>query len=124
LSRYAPEEVSTDEKKQHHFLDGLDGPIEYQMLSHTFSTYSQLVDKAFLLENKRHELQEKKRKFNSQLQFSSSNRPHLTQQLWIQDCSMEQHGNSWQDCLETPKVQEHHPYIQALETHYSSSDID
>jgi hypothetical protein len=29
LSRYAPEEVSTDEKKQHHFLDGLDGPIQY-----------------------------------------------------------------------------------------------
>jgi hypothetical protein len=27
LSRYAPEEVSTDKKKQHHFLDSLDGPI-------------------------------------------------------------------------------------------------
>jgi hypothetical protein len=62
LSRYAPEEVSTDEKKQHHFLDGLDGPTLYQVVAHTFSTFSQLVDKAFLLENKRHELQEKKRK--------------------------------------------------------------
>jgi hypothetical protein len=84
-------------------------------MAHTFSTFSQLVDKAFVLENKNHELQEKKRKFNSQLQLSSNNRPCLIHQPWIRDCPMEQRGNSWQDYLETPKVQEQHPYIQALE---------
>ena len=31
LSRYAPEEVDTDEKRQERFLEGLIGPLNYQL---------------------------------------------------------------------------------------------
>jgi hypothetical protein len=31
LSRYAPEEVDTDEKRQGRFLEGLIGPLNYQL---------------------------------------------------------------------------------------------
>jgi hypothetical protein len=34
LSRYAPEEVDTDEKRQERFLEGLIGPLNYQLQSH------------------------------------------------------------------------------------------
>jgi hypothetical protein len=31
LSRHAPKEVDTDEKRQERFLDGLIGPLNYQL---------------------------------------------------------------------------------------------
>jgi hypothetical protein len=31
LSKYAPEEVAEDERKQERFLEGLIGPLEYQL---------------------------------------------------------------------------------------------
>ena len=31
LSRYTPEEVDTDEKRQEWFLEGLIGPLNYQL---------------------------------------------------------------------------------------------
>jgi hypothetical protein len=31
LSRYASDEVNTDPKRQEHFLDGLIGPLNYQL---------------------------------------------------------------------------------------------
>jgi hypothetical protein len=38
LSRYAPEEVVDDPKKQERFLEGLAGPLHYQLTSHTFQS--------------------------------------------------------------------------------------
>jgi hypothetical protein len=46
LSRYAPEEVDTDEKRQHRFLEGLIGPLNYQLQSHTFPNFQTLLNKA------------------------------------------------------------------------------
>ena len=51
LSRYAPEEGDNDEKKQDHFLEGLSGPLQYQLMSYTFPTFQKLVDKAIGLEH-------------------------------------------------------------------------
>jgi hypothetical protein len=34
LSRYAPEEVDTDDKPQERFLEGLIGPLNYQLQIH------------------------------------------------------------------------------------------
>jgi hypothetical protein len=65
LSRYAPEEVAEDSKKQELFLDGLIGPLQYQLMSHTFPTFQHLVDNAIRLEYKRRELKEQKRKATS-----------------------------------------------------------
>jgi hypothetical protein len=58
LSRYAPDEVNTDPKRQERFLDGLIGPLNYQLQSHTFTDFATLLNKAIGLENKRRELGE------------------------------------------------------------------
>jgi hypothetical protein len=39
LSCYAPEEVGDDTKKQERFLEGLAGPLRYQLTSHTFQSF-------------------------------------------------------------------------------------
>jgi hypothetical protein len=51
LSRYAPGEVNDDEKKHELFLEGLMGPLQYQLISHTFPSFQRLLDKAIALEN-------------------------------------------------------------------------
>jgi hypothetical protein len=76
LSWYAPDEVDTDPKRQECFLDGLIGPLNYELQSHTFPNFETLLDKAIGLESKRRELGERKRKFQSQGQSSNNARPH------------------------------------------------
>jgi hypothetical protein len=39
LSRYAPDEVADDERKQEHFMEGLVGPLQYHLVSHTFPSF-------------------------------------------------------------------------------------
>jgi hypothetical protein len=39
LSRYAPEEVAGDERKQEQFMEGLNGSLQYQLISHTFPSF-------------------------------------------------------------------------------------
>jgi hypothetical protein len=60
LSRYAPDEVNTDPKRQERFLDGLIGPLNYKLQSHTFPDFATLLNKVIGLENKRKEIGEKK----------------------------------------------------------------
>jgi hypothetical protein len=64
LSRYAPRDVEDDEKKQELFLEGLIGPLQYQLISHTFPSFQRLLDKAIAMENKRCEFGEKRRAAN------------------------------------------------------------
>ncbi|CAN6240158.1 unnamed protein product [Urochloa humidicola] len=64
LSRYAPESVDSDEKKQELFLEGLIGPLNYQLTPTTFPTFQSLVDKAIAMEHKRNALGDQKRKFS------------------------------------------------------------
>ena len=63
LSRYAPTKVEDDDKRQELFMKGLNDGFQYQLLSHTFASFQQLVDKALVIENKRREMEDKKRKF-------------------------------------------------------------
>jgi hypothetical protein len=62
LSRYAPEEVADDERKHEQFMEGLIGPLQYQLISHTFPSFQRLLDKARALKHKRVQLGEMKRK--------------------------------------------------------------
>jgi hypothetical protein len=62
LSRYAPDEVADDERKQEHFMEGLVGPLQYQLVAHTFPSFQSLLDKALAVEHKRVQLGEMKRK--------------------------------------------------------------
>ena len=43
-SWYAPTEVEDDEKRQELFIEGLNDGLQYQLLSHTFANFQQLVD--------------------------------------------------------------------------------
>jgi hypothetical protein len=53
LSRYAPGEVDDDEKKKELFLEGSIGPLQYQLMSHSFMFFQKLLDMAIALEHKR-----------------------------------------------------------------------
>jgi hypothetical protein len=65
LSCYAPDQVNTDPKRQERFLDGLIGPLNYQLQSYSFPDFATLLNKVIGLENKLVELGEQKRKFRS-----------------------------------------------------------
>jgi hypothetical protein len=66
LSCYAPEEVDTDEKHQERFLEGLIGPLNYQLQSHKFANFQTLLNKVIGLESKRKEPSDHKRKYQGQ----------------------------------------------------------
>ncbi|CAN6283728.1 unnamed protein product [Urochloa humidicola] len=72
LSRYAPEDVADDEKKQELFLEGLIGPLNYQLTPTTFPNFQSLVEKAIAMEHKRNALGDQKRKFSGSAQFSNN----------------------------------------------------
>ena len=62
LSRYALKEVDNDAKKQKRFLKGLNDGVQLQLMTIVYPNFKTLVDKAILIENKRREMEEKKRK--------------------------------------------------------------
>jgi hypothetical protein len=61
LSRYAPDNVDTNEKKQDWFLNGLNGGLAYALEARDFINFQDMVDKALVLENRRG-IMERKRK--------------------------------------------------------------
>jgi hypothetical protein len=62
LSRYAPDEVAENERKQEHFIEGLNGPLQYALVAHTFLSLQRLLDKALAIKHKRVQLGDIKRK--------------------------------------------------------------
>jgi hypothetical protein len=62
LSRYAPEDVNMDAKRQYRFLRGLVDPLHYQLMNHTFLTLQHLIDRAIMTERKRLEMEDMKHK--------------------------------------------------------------
>jgi hypothetical protein len=53
LSRYAPDNVDTNEKKKDWFLNGLNDGLAYALEAHDFVNFQDMVDKALVLENQR-----------------------------------------------------------------------
>jgi hypothetical protein len=53
LSRYAPDNVDTDEKKQDWFLNSLNDGLAYVLEARDFVNFQDMVDKAIVLENRR-----------------------------------------------------------------------
>jgi hypothetical protein len=73
LSRHAPNEVDDDdERKQEHFIEGLNGPLHYALVAHTFLSFQRLLDKALAIEHKCVQLGDMKRKAITQGLGSSS----------------------------------------------------
>jgi hypothetical protein len=77
LSRYAPEDVNTNSKRQYRFLKGLVDPLHYQLMNHTFPTFQHLIDRAIMTEKRHKEMEDRKRKISGP-QPRSSNRPHFS----------------------------------------------
>jgi hypothetical protein len=81
LSRYAPDDINTDKKKQDVFLNGLNDDIQFQLLNTDYADFQHMVDKAIVIENKIREMEKDgKRKAPFFGQSSGSNvRPRFTQ---------------------------------------------
>jgi TPP-dependent indolepyruvate ferredoxin oxidoreductase alpha subunit len=67
LSRYALNEVDTDEKKQDYFLNGLNDGLAYALEARDFENFQGMMNKALVLENRRGVI-ERKRKLVRQYQ--------------------------------------------------------
>jgi hypothetical protein len=80
LSRYAPHEVNTDEKKHECFLNDLNDGLAYALEAREYENFQGMVTKALVLENRRG-VMESKCKLVHQHQSSSSSRPHVTTPL-------------------------------------------
>jgi hypothetical protein len=76
LSRYAPHEVDTDEKKQDYFLNGLNDGLTFALEDWDFENFQGMVNKALVQENHKG-LMERKRKLVCQHQLGSSSRPRV-----------------------------------------------
>src|SRR3990170_6955600 len=75
LSRYANDEYMTESKRMEKFLDGLVPSLKCQLVVHTFLDFKTLVDKAIILENEHHDMNEiRKRRMNQSVQVRN-NRP-------------------------------------------------
>jgi hypothetical protein len=57
MSRYALDEVNTNEKKRDAFLNGLNDEIQFQLLNTNYKGFQMMVDKAIIVENKINEKQ-------------------------------------------------------------------
>jgi hypothetical protein len=81
FSRYAPDDISMDEKKQDVFLNGLNDDIQFQLLNTDYVDFQHMVNKAIVIESKIREMEKDgKRKVSFSGQSSGSNvRPHVSQ---------------------------------------------
>jgi hypothetical protein len=57
LSRYAPDDINMDEKKQDVFLNGLNDDIQFQLLNTDYADFQHMVDMAIIVENKIREME-------------------------------------------------------------------
>jgi hypothetical protein len=72
LSRYAPNDVDTDEKRQAWFLSGLNDGLAYALEAHDFMNFQDMVDKALVLENRRGIIERKRKMQHTGTQGSNS----------------------------------------------------
>jgi hypothetical protein len=81
LSRYAPDDINIDEKKQDVFLNVLNDDIQFQLLNTYYADFQHMVDKAIVVGNKIREMEKDgKRKVPFSGQSSGSNvRPRFSQ---------------------------------------------
>jgi hypothetical protein len=81
LSRYAPDDINIDEKKQDMFLNRLNDDTQFQLLNTDYADFQHMIDKAIVIENKIMKIEKHdKRKMPFHRQPSRSNvRPHFSQ---------------------------------------------
>ena len=75
LSRYAPNDIAEDKEKQRRFLKGLYDGLQLQLMSNTYPNFQFLVNHAIVIDDKRKEMEAKKRRLQGQASRSNT-RPH------------------------------------------------
>jgi hypothetical protein len=80
LSRYAPKDINTNEKKHDMLLNGLNDDIQFQLLNTDYADFQHMVGKVIVIENKIKEMEKDgKRKVTFYGQPSGSNiRPRFS----------------------------------------------
>jgi hypothetical protein len=74
LSRYAPNNMDTDEKKQDCFLNGLNDGLAYALEAHDFENFQGRLNKALVLETHRGMMEHKHKKEHQYQQGNASRR--------------------------------------------------
>jgi hypothetical protein len=72
LSHYAPNEVANDANKQRLFLKGLYDSLQLQLISNTYPNYQTLVNRAIVVDNKRTEMDAKRKRLQGQTSGSNT----------------------------------------------------
>jgi hypothetical protein len=81
MSRYAPNDVNTNEKKHDAFLNGLNDEIQFQLLNTNCEDFQKKFDMAIIVENKIKQMEKngkRKTSFSGQ-SLGSNTRPCLPQ---------------------------------------------
>jgi hypothetical protein len=83
LSRYALDDVNTDEKNQNAYLNGLNDEIQFQLLNTDYEDFQRMVDKDIIVKNKIKEMEKNDKRKMSLLGHSSGSntRPRLRQSV-------------------------------------------
>jgi hypothetical protein len=77
LAHYAPDDASTDAKRQSKFMRGLNDEISIQLVAVRFNSYQELLDRVVVVEDKHRRMENHKRKFNHGNDYSVSyQKPH------------------------------------------------
>jgi hypothetical protein len=71
LSRYAPDNVDTDEKKQDWFLNRLNDGLAYALEAHDFINFQDMVGKDLVLKNRRGIMEQKRKMWRTRPQGSN-----------------------------------------------------
>jgi hypothetical protein len=72
LSRYAPNNKDTNEKKQDWFLSGLNDGLAYALEGRDFVNFQDMVDKALVLKNRRGIMERKRKMHHTRSQGSNT----------------------------------------------------
>jgi hypothetical protein len=76
LSRYAPNNIDTDDKKSEYILNGLNDGLSYTLEARDFLNYQAMVNKALVLGNIRGILKHKHIQ-GHQSQYGNNYKPHF-----------------------------------------------
>ena len=72
LSCYAPNDVAEDREKQCRFLKGLYDGLQLHLMSNTYPNFQSLVNHAIVIDDKRKEMEAKKRRLQGQASRSNT----------------------------------------------------
>ena len=107
LSRYAPNDIAEDKEKQRRFLKGLYDGMQLQLMSNTYPNFQSLVNHAIVIDDKRKEMEAKKRRLQGQASrsnthpraypqqgFSRGIKDHLTRETMVSILSVPSSSNT------------------------------